>query len=98
MIEKRKEFLQDILVTAVEGGIGYWSQVVKYDWKNCLAIVYAEGKKYTINEAVIVTALHKIIAGNTVVKMDDEFTKTVFLADRNNDGGDIDAVIADCII
>lgn len=29
---KRDEFLADILVTAVEGGIGYWSRVGTYRW------------------------------------------------------------------
>lgn len=30
--DKRKEFLTDILTTAVEGGINYWARVVKYKW------------------------------------------------------------------
>jgi hypothetical protein len=28
----RIEFLTDVLITAVEGGIGYWSQCTNYSW------------------------------------------------------------------
>lgn len=31
-ISKRDQFLTDILCTAVEGGIGYWSQCSDYAW------------------------------------------------------------------
>lgn len=30
--EKREQFLADIISTAVEGGIGYWSQCSHYQW------------------------------------------------------------------
>lgn len=29
---ERKQFLHDVFVTALEGGIGYWSQASKYHW------------------------------------------------------------------
>lgn len=30
--EKRKQFLQDVLTTAIEGGINYWAGVDEYKW------------------------------------------------------------------
>lgn len=30
--EKREEFLSDILTTAIEGGVGYWSYTEDYRW------------------------------------------------------------------
>jgi len=30
--EEREAFLQDVITTAVEGGIGYWSQCSHYQW------------------------------------------------------------------
>jgi len=32
--EERAEFLRDVITTAVEGGIGYWSQCSHYQWVN----------------------------------------------------------------
>lgn len=34
-IELEDEFLSDIIVTAVEGGIGYWSQTEQYQYVDC---------------------------------------------------------------
>jgi hypothetical protein len=31
---ERQQFLNDIITTAVEGGIGYWSVVTYYRWQN----------------------------------------------------------------
>lgn len=31
--EKRKQFLFDAFVTAMEGGIGYWAYASKYHWR-----------------------------------------------------------------
>lgn len=31
---EEEQFLSDIITAAVEGGIGYWSQVQDYDWFN----------------------------------------------------------------
>lgn len=30
--DKRARFLRDIITTAIEGGIGYWSQCSQYQW------------------------------------------------------------------
>ena len=32
MIQERKEFLSDVVITAVEGGIGYWAEVKDYQF------------------------------------------------------------------
>lgn len=34
MTDNRKQFLHDVFVTAMEGGIGYWSIATKYHWMN----------------------------------------------------------------
>ncbi len=31
--DQRKQFLFDVMVTAAEGGIGYWSQLSTYHWQ-----------------------------------------------------------------
>lgn len=32
-IEITQDFLRDVLITACEGGIGYWSRLSKYKWR-----------------------------------------------------------------
>jgi hypothetical protein len=34
LTQERKQFLHDVFVTALEGGIGYWSKVSDYHWTN----------------------------------------------------------------
>ena len=46
----------DEFVTAIEGGIGYWSEVVQYDWDRAdwfATIIDIEGQSHRINEATI---------------------------------------------
>jgi hypothetical protein len=102
LTEQRKEFLEDILVTAIEGGIGYWSRTKFYKPSECKAIIKEVGDdgssiaEFTITEDVILKSLNKII--NRETEMYDEFVKTVLYADKYNDASEIDAEIADVII
>lgn len=42
---ERQEFLADIITTAVEGGIGYWSKVSDYRWQ-CPRLGYSHPQRY----------------------------------------------------
>lgn len=42
--DERKEFLADVITTAVEGGTGYWAQVSQYQWVDTYGYLTEEGQ------------------------------------------------------
>lgn len=105
----RKQFLHDIFVTALEGGIGYWSQASKYRWSVCdghtedldnfVAVIHDtedNRKKYTVDRAVIQRGLSKIASGTA--KVHESYVKRIGQASRENDFGNCDAGDADVIV
>jgi hypothetical protein len=118
--DERKEFLHSIFTTALEGGIGYWSQASTYHWMlpapkgqewgaddldGFYAIVhewdedegdYAKNKGHRIDRAVIQKGLNALIDGKARAR--EDIVKTIMLANRENDAGDIDSEIADVIV
>jgi hypothetical protein len=109
--ENRKQFLFDVFVTAMEGGIGYWAYAEEYHYSNNgtedLEGFYAlvsdcEGDETfpdnsTINQKVIVTGVNKII-NDKDVKISETIRKRIAKASMLNDAGIIDADDADCIV
>ena len=110
----REQFLSDVLTTAVEGGINYWSAVSNYRWQD--ANGNAVPASVTVHEmddelggykepGVPITtkeigaAIRRIMDINDEIKyLGNHVRKEVFAASMDNDAGDIDADIADTIM
>lgn len=103
----REEFLDDIIITAIEGGIGYWSVCHSYKWENQpeVTAVIQEfdewdnepiGDKITVNRDLIRKGLKEIIAGES--NCHPNGVKVIAGATATNDGGEIDADLADVIV
>jgi hypothetical protein len=95
----RKEFINDVFVTALEGGINYWAAVDVYRPSRTMAIIRdtdRDNAPYTINAAVIRRGINLIVHDN--INICDDIAKAVVWGNARNDAGDIDAVVADCII
>lgn len=103
--EKREEFLNDILTTAIEGGIDYWvqewveidldnSSESAFDWRyRSATFIDVEGDKYTITPETIAKGI------NFIVKRNADRDKQLILNSRTNgDDGDHDALDADKIV
>lgn len=103
---RRIDFLANVLVTAVEGGINYWASVENYRTK--------EGPEYTLEDAralikdeytgqhhdltleVIGAGLLKI--GSRDFELNPQMRKEILLANTISDAGDIDSADADAIV
>jgi len=110
--DERKQFLFDIFVTALEGGVGYWAQSSVYKWTkdgtdneedldNFHSIVTdAEDdeafEESTINQDTIVKGINKIIKGE--VQINDTMRQNITIASIRNDAGMLDANDADAIV
>lgn len=109
---KRTEFLKDVLITAVEGGINYWAQVSNYDpdagtvtvWESEEAIrdggdIYPD--TYSPHRVTIDTIAHGIAVLLEQRKGHDpkNYWHQFVIANRtNSEDGDYDAGIADDIL
>ena len=104
-METRNDFLKDIFITAIEGGINYWCIVKNYRWNcedfSCKVIEYDEDtdshkNRYNLNAAVIEQGILKVKERSFQVNSD--ILAYILLADHNNDAGDIDSICADVIV
>lgn len=100
-IESANEnFLTDILVTAVEGGINYWAIVEGYQHSGepadrKVVVRHPEGvAQVTLRD--IVLAVRKII--NKRVPVTPYIRDILVEADKTLDAGDIDAEVADVVV
>lgn len=103
----REEFLDDVTITAIEGGISYWSTCHSYKWMDqpeVVAVIQewdeyedkAIGDRITVNRDLIRKGIKAIMDGEAGVS--DRMTKIIAGANATNDGCDIDADAADVII
>ena len=103
----REQFLDDVVSTALEGGIGYWSVCSSYKWKDVpetVAIIeeFDEGTgepfgdKIRVDRALIEKGIKEILSGDGDVSKN--LIKSVAAAYATNDAGDIDSDDADCIV
>lgn len=92
------EFIDDIMVTALEGGINYWCnkvEVLNNDYKGCkyASEVISKGGTLLLTDSedgtIHLLDLVKFLRGLTKYLSEYEFIR---------EGGDIDADKADCII
>lgn len=110
-VEIDDQFLADILITAIEGGIGYWSEAVTYTWTEGPEHVRAEiivtetdesetddrlkGHK-TINTQTILNGISTLLNGG--VKINKEIMGYILSGVRESDAGYIDSDGADAIV
>lgn len=109
----RNEDIDDIMVSALEGGINYWCR--KADVKGDYLGEYAsdqisrggelilhdaeENKSYTLSKEKFMEGLKKYIAAGNTGCIDRETNRIgVYTGKLNIDSGNIDAGAADCII
>ena len=103
------EFLWGVFVTALEGGIGYWSQCLTYkqslegggpldaDHDGFHAVIRDyEGEKRTINSDVIHKGIQLLLTGEA--KINGDLLGSLVAGVVKNDGGFVDAEVADCVV
>jgi hypothetical protein len=109
MTDERKQFLNDVICTAVEGGINYWSQVSEYHWGDEIETTVRvheldengipDAIGVPITPAKIEDAIRLILTKNS---KDDyihpRVRSQIFAGSVENDAGDIDADLADIIV
>lgn len=109
----RDEFIADIIVTAVEGGTGYWACVSEYRHECPNADVYAvlhendedgeiENDRYSakalrLDRQSVAHALHRIESHESIQYLDGNVRDHLRDASRKNDATNIDAGDADII-
>lgn len=107
----REQFLSDVIVTAIEGGIGYWAVCLQYQWEGnvvvtdhrqhgggTLAIISPTdtGSIYTITPNTIAHGIAVLQADSTVCAA--SLRDKILAASRENDAGEIDSEAADVIV
>lgn len=92
-INATEEELNDILITAVEGGIGYWSLVADYMPNNGMVSVAEDDKPEVWHDV----NLKKIAVGLEVCQQKYPHVFVQWLRDRNGDATTAD-VIMQCAI
>jgi len=102
----REQFLDDVITTAIEGGIGYWSVCSAYEWKGVPARAQIQefdegtGEEYgpllEVDRALIEKGIKEILSGES--NTGQHMVKMVAVASVTNDAGDVDADVADCIV
>lgn len=107
---ERTEFLADILTTAVEGGINYWAEVSDYTWDfdnpgvAFVRVYCIEDDDLTPPEGVpvdiekIAKAIARILNPEIPTDLSATNVKMIGDASKENDAGDVDADLADCIM
>lgn len=105
MQDDRKEFLADVLTTAVEGGINYWAMVSNYNYDTpaetrvTVHELDDDGNPsgyvdITITE--IARAIQSVLITDT--SLPSHVRSTIRETNAENDAGDIDAELADVIM
>lgn len=104
---EREQYLADIIITAVEGGSGYWASFKAYRHSEpATTSVYV--RDYETKDAAwvfvgldqIEGALGRIIRGDGVdlLSLSERVRQHIVKCDQQNDAGNIDADDADCIL
>jgi hypothetical protein len=100
-----QQFLSDVIVTAVEGGINYWSEIKSYKIRDGVAecqvridprVDNSDNNWHILSPSGIKSGILKINRGNTELCKD--YRKQIAGAWATKDAGDIDAPLADVIV
>lgn len=102
----REQFLDDVVITALEGGIGYWSVCSEYKHVGVPARAVVQefdegtgepyGEKMIVDRKLVEKGIAEILAGDT--NTGAYLVKMVAAASATNDGLDVDADVADSIV
>ena len=103
----RAEFLGDIIITAVEGGIGHWAVCRGYDYEDPYVEIgevdfddpyaeYPEDEWRGIDINTIAKGIGRV--KDPEFRVNDVIRKNVIAANTKNDAGMIDAESADVIV
>lgn len=107
---EREQFLKDVLITAVEGGINYWAAVSEYEPEKGTVTVWEDvdddgtfGKAHLVTIDTIAHGIQVLTTGENAGKAfcmgSAEYWKQFLLANRtNSEDGDYDADIADNVL
>lgn len=95
--KERMDFLSDVLVTAVEGGVNYWADVKGYTKDNVTVFVYDNMDHYTFTPATISLGID-IIKSNKDFKVNDTILGDILVGDHRMDESYIDSSAADVIV
>ena len=100
------EFLSDILVTALEGGINHWADIRDYQHNQPgngdLIVVTAEinaNNGYgwqSVNANTVKVGVNRVLNSN--FRINPTIRAAIFQADRENDASNIDSHCADAIL
>jgi len=101
-----EETLRDIGSAAVEGGIGYWSEIEGYDYESSnMGVLYeldecgnvtARNRKFNLTTAEILQGCIRVLDPN--FKVCESIREYVKLALIEDDAGNVDAEVADVIV
>jgi len=104
----KDEFLDCVVITAIEGGIGYWSVCSEYKHIGVPARAVIQefdestgepyGEKLLVDRALITKALDRITDLGQPRVANDSITKGIIIGVLDDDPGDIDADCADVIV
>lgn len=101
---ERALFLQDVLITAVEGGTGYWASVSDYHWDDdapdtaraTLHDMEEDDREHRVTIDTIASGVRRIVHGE--VQLNLTLRTAITYGSLHNDAGDIDADCADAIV
>jgi len=103
MKTEREEYLDDILTTAVEGGIGYWSIGRNYVWSDDGPATVEireeeeeEGPWHLVDRSAIRKGIALVLSGDT--RVHESYVDTLRKAERELDSCEIDGELADIIV
>ncbi len=94
-----QEFLSDIKIVALEGGINYWAKILSYnkDTKEHLIQDIESTDRWYINNEVIFKGLLRILT-NPEFQIASRIKQYIVNGVIEKDCGHIDAEAADCIV
>ncbi len=108
--EERNQFLADVFITAIEGGVNYWARVSDYKWKGCesdgrfsAVLNDSEGADF-VDRVVDITVIDKgidaFLAWIDTRNLGPDHYYRKFVIANLTDGvdGDFDAQVADMIV
>ena len=102
---ERQQFLDDVIITALEGGINEWAVCSAYEHTGVPARAQIQETDYEgkpdgplmeVDRALIERGIKEIVAGES--NLNSNLTSYVILADRASDAGNVDAAVADAIV
>lgn len=105
---EKEQFYDDVLTTAVEGGINYWAQVKTYDWSEDGETVATvrdagfedgePGEWVVVDRAKLRHAVAVIMDKSSDLDLSDFHRGNIAQAYRENDAGYLDAFDADAVV